>query len=303
MAQMTNLVREPLVHFFVLGAGIFLLATLVDESDENRPDQIVVSVGQIDRLVETWQRTWQRPPTQAELEGLVEDHIREEILYREALALGLDRDDTIIRRRLRQKMEFLPQDLVEQVEPTEEELRTYLRENADAYQVEARVSFQHIYLNLERRGTAAEGDARRLLADLEANGGPVEPLALSDPILLPHDFQSLSVSEVARLFGQEFASRLIEIAPGNWTGPLVSSYGLHLVRVGERLPARMPELSEVRKAVERDWQFMRRQELDDQFFRSLKERYVIEVQLPEWLESTRSETLQSETEIAEANQQ
>ena len=225
----------------------------------------------------------------------MEDHIREEILYREAIALGLDRDDTIIRRRLRQKMEFLPQDLVDQVEPTDAELRTYLRENADAYQVETRVSFQHIYLNLERRGTAAEGDARRLLADLKANGGPVEPAVLSDPILLPYDLESLSESEVARLFGQEFASRLIEIAPGGWTGPLGSSYGLHLVRVREGLPARVPGLSEVRKAVKRDWQFMRRQELDDQFFRSLKERYVIEVQLPEWLES--------KTEIAEANQQ
>ena len=295
MTRFTHFLREPLVHFLVLGAGIFLLAALVGKSDQDQPDQIVVSVGQIDRLVETWQRTWQRPPTQVELEGLVEDHIREEILYREAIALGLDRDDTIIRRRLRQKMEFLPQDLVDQVEPTDAELRTYLRENADAYQVETRVSFQHIYLNLERRGTAAEGDARRLLADLKANGGPVEPAVLSDPILLPYDLESLSESEVARLFGQEFASRLIEIAPGGWTGPLGSSYGLHLVRVREGLPARVPGLSEVRKAVERDWQFMRRQELDDQFFRSLKERYAIEVQLPEWLES--------KTEIAEANQQ
>jgi hypothetical protein len=279
MARTTNLLREPLVHFIVLGAGIFLLAALVGESDQDEPDQIVVSVGQLDRLVETWQRTWQRPPTQAELEGLVEDHIREEILYREAIAMGLDRNDTIIRRRLRQKMEFLPQNLVEQIEPTEEELRTYLRENTDAFQVEARVSFQHIYLNLERRGAAAETDARRLLADLRTNGGPVEP----------------SESEVARMFGQEFASGLAEVEPGGWTGPVISSYGLHLVQVGERLPARMPELSEVRKAVERDWQFMRRQELDDQFFRSLKERYAIEVQLPEWLES--------KTEIAKANQQ
>ena len=300
MARTTTLLREPLVHFFVLGAGIFLLAALVGESDENRPDQIVVSVGQIDRLVETWQRTWQRPPTQAELEGLVEDHIREEILYREALAMGLDRDDTIIRRRLRQKMEFLPQDLVEQAEPTDAELRNYLRENPDAFQVEARVSFQHIYLNLERRGAAAEGDSRRLLADLKANGGPVEPAVLSDPILLPYDLESLSESEVAGMFGQEFTSHLAEIEPGGWTGPVISSYGLHLVRVRERLPARMPELSEVRNTVERDWKFMRRQKLDDQFFRSLKEHYAIEVQLPGWLES---KTLRSETEIAEANQQ
>ncbi len=294
MARFANLLREPLTHFFLLGAGIFLLAALVGESDQNQPDQIVVSAGQVDRLVETWQRTWQRPPTQAELEGLVEDHIREEILYREAIAMGLDRDDTIIRRRLRQKMEFLPHDLVEQVEPTAEELRTYLHENADAFQVEARVSFQQIYLSLERRGTHAEKDALDLLSKLRDHTGPVGPADFGDPILLPHDLELQSESEVARLFGQEFASRLIQFEPRGWSGPVSSGYGLHLVRVRERLPSRMPELSEVREAVERDLQFMRRQELDDQFFRTLKERYTIEVQLPEWL--------QSETEIAEANQ-
>ncbi len=295
MTRMTNLLREPLFHFLVLGAGIFLLAALVDDSDENRTDQIVVSAGQVERLVETWQRTWQRPPTQAELEWLVEDYIREEILYREAIAMGLDRDDTIIRRRLRQKMEFLPQDLVEQVEPTDAELRTFLRENADAYQVEARVSFQHIFLDLEQREAHAEKDALDLLAELNDHSRSVKPSTLGDPILLPYDLESLSESEVAGMFGQEFASHLVGIEPGGWTGPLISGYGLHLVRVRERLPTRMPELSEVGKAVERDWRFVRRQELDDRFFRSLKERYAIEVQLPEWLES--------KTEIAEANQQ
>ncbi len=294
MTRFTYLLREPLVHFLVLGAGIFLLAALVGES-EDPLDEIVVSAGQIERLVETWQRTWQRPPTQTELEGLVEDHIREEILYREAIALGLDRDDTIIRRRLRQKMEFLPQDLVEQIEPTDAELRTYLRENADAYQIEPRVTFQQIYLNRERRGANAEDDARRLLADLQSNDGPVEPLALSDPILVPHELESLSESEVARLFGQEFASSVVQIEAGGWTGPVNSGYGLHLVRVQERSPARMPEFSEVREAVKREWLFMRRQEMDDQFFSSLRERYTIEIQLADWLDPN--------TEVVEVKQQ
>ncbi len=283
MARLTHLLREPLAHFFVLGAGIFLLAALVGESDENQPDEIVVSAGQVDHLVETWQRTWQRPPTQAELEGLVEDHIREEILYREAIAIGLDRDDIIIRRRLRQKMEFLTQDLVERAEPTEEELRSYLEQNAGAFQVEPRITFQQIYLNIEIRGSNAEKDALNLLRDLQENTRSVEPLALSDPILVPHELESLPESEVARLFGREFASRLAEIEPGSWTGPVRTGFGLHLVRVLERLPGRMPELGEVREKVEREWRFMRRQESDEQFFRSLRDRYTVEVQLPDWL--------------------
>ncbi len=293
MTRFKQLLREPLVHFFILGAGIFLLSALVGESDEPL-DEIVVSSGQVDRLVETWQRTWQRPPTSAELEGLIEDYIREEILYREAMAMGLDRDDTIIRRRLRQKMEFLPQDLVEQAEPTEAELQTYLREHPDAFQLESRVTFQQIYLNRERRGANAEKDARTLLTDLQSGGGPVEPLALSDPIPLPHELELLPEREVARLFGQEFVSGLVQIEPGNWDGPVSSGYGLHLVRVQERSPAQMPELSEVRHAVEREWRFMRRQEMDEQFFSSLRERYTIEVQLPEWLDPN--------TEVVEVKQ-
>ena len=293
MTRLKHMLREPLVHFFVLGSGIFLLAALVGESDDPL-DEIVVSAGQIERLMETWQRTWQRPPTQTEMEGLVEDHIREEILYREAMAMGLDRNDTIIRRRLRQKMEFLPQDLVEQAEPTDAELRTYLRKNPDAFQVESRVTFQQIYLNRERRGANAEEDARRLLADLQNNAGPVEPLALSDPILVPHEFELASESEVARLFGQEFASSVVQIEAGGWTGPVNSGYGLHLVRVRERSPARMPELSEVRERVEREWRFMRRQEMDEQFFSSLRARYTIEVQLPDWLDPS--------TEVVEVEQ-
>ncbi len=281
MARFKALLREPLVHFFLLGAGIFLLSALMDESGGNRSDRIVVSAGQVERLVETWQRVWQRPPTSAELEGLVEDHIREEILYREAIAMGLDRNDTIIRRRLRQKMEFLPQDLIEQAQPTEEELRTYLYENASGFRVESRVSFQQIYLNLDRRGADTEEYALSLLRDLKAGGG--EPAALSDPISLPHELQLQSESEVARLFGREFASRLAEIEPGSWTGPVRTGFGLHLVRVLERLPGRIPELDEVREKVEREWRFMERQQLDEQFFLSLRDRYTVEVQLPDWL--------------------
>ena len=127
-----KLLREPLFHFLVLGAGLFVLFGLVDDSEGTRTDRIVVTTGQIQRLAEGWTRTWQRPPTRQELDGLVEDFIREEVFYREALAMGLDRDDLIVRRRLRQKVEFLTDDLVAAVEPTEEELRGYPRQKRGA---------------------------------------------------------------------------------------------------------------------------------------------------------------------------
>ena len=163
MSRGMKLLREPLVHFLVLGAALFLLYKIVADPVGDRSDRIVVTSGHIERLVEGWKRTWQRPPTRKELEGLIEDHIREEILYREARAMGLDRDDTIIRRRLRQKMEFLFEDLGAQANPSDEELQAFLDKNPDAFRVATRVTFSHIYLNRDRRGESATRDAERLL--------------------------------------------------------------------------------------------------------------------------------------------
>ncbi len=160
---MPRLLREPLVHFFVLGAGIFLLSALVGDSDDRPRDEVVVTTGHVASMVDAFQRTWLRPPTAAELDGLIDDYIREEVFYREALALGLDRDDAIIRRRLRQTLEFLPHDVAEQVEPSDTELEQYLRSHADAFQVDGRISFEQIFVDQQRRGGSAEDEATRLL--------------------------------------------------------------------------------------------------------------------------------------------
>ena len=157
-----KLLREPLVHFLVLGAGLFLLFGLVGDSNVAPADRIVVSSGRVAQLTQIFTRTWQRPPTEQELAGLIEDHVREEVYYREALAMGLDRDDTIVRRRMRQKLEFVTDDLVAAVTPTEEQLETYLRENPEAFRVPTRLSFQQIYFNRDRRGGSPHAEANVL---------------------------------------------------------------------------------------------------------------------------------------------
>ncbi len=161
-----KLVREPLVHFLLLGLGLFVLFGIVGDSDDAPTGRIEVSAARIAQLNEIFTRTWQRSPTEQELEGLIEDHIREEVYYREALAMGLDRDDTIVRRRLRQKLEFFTDDLVAAVDPTEEQLEAYLSEHADAFRVPAQLSFRQIYFNRDRRGKQATHDAESLLKRL-----------------------------------------------------------------------------------------------------------------------------------------
>ena len=278
MKQVSKLLREPLLHFFLLGAGIFLLFGFVGESDQDQPDKIVVNAGQIERLLEGWKKTRMRPATMAELEGLIEDHIREEVYYRQALAMGLDRDDTIVRRRLRQKMEFLSQDLAAQVDPTESELQAYLEENGDSFRLEPRISFQHIYFNRDRRGAKAHSDAVHLLARLRRDDGTIDIATLGDLLPLPYDYESLPERQLTNLFGRDFAAQLLSLEPGVWQGPVMSGYGLHLVFIRERTKPKTPELAEVRGAVSREWREARRRATNEEFYQQLRKRYTVVVE-------------------------
>ena len=270
--------REPLLHFAILGAILFWLSGA--RGGLGGPDRrIALGAGDVAQLVAGFERTWQRPPTQQELDGLLEDRVREEIYYREALALGLDRDDTIVRRRMRQKLEFLSEDLAA-VEPGEAELEAWLAANRAAFREEPRLSFRQVYLSRDRRGEALRADAERLLAKLRAAGDAAEPAEAGDPLLLPGESAELSRSEVARLFGGGFAARVFELAPGRWEGPVESAYGLHLVLVRARREGRDPALAEVRDAVAREWLADRRQQAREDLYRELRSRYQVEIAAP-----------------------
>jgi hypothetical protein len=275
-----RLIREPLVQFLILGAGLFLLYGYVGDAAPERADRILVDEAEVARLSEQFQRTWMRPPTREELAGLAEDFVKEEILYREALALGLDRDDLVIRRRMRQKMEFLNADLVEQREPTHEELQAYLDANPGKFRLPARYSFRQIYL-----GPDGAGGARRaadLLARLRADPAlGADPQALGDPTLLPPGMELAPQREIAATFGTEFADVVSGLPEAGWRGPYGSSYGLHLVRLTEKTEGGLPQLGQIRSAVAREWSNERRQAADDRFYQALRERYSVEIRLPE----------------------
>ncbi len=276
MASLSRLIREPLLHFLLLGAGFFgLFYQVADPAEGESPDRIVVARADTDRLVAQWQRQWRRAPTAEELDGLIESFIREEILYREALALGLDKDDVIIRRRLGQKLEFLFKDLAEQFEPKDEELERYLQENAQRYAAPGRFSFDHIYFNRDNRGAGADKDARETLARLNVQNGSIDSMNLGDRFLYQRQFEKQSPAQISRIFGRQFADQLPGLEKGEWRGPIESGYGVHLVYVRERIPPGRPSLGDVRDKVRWDVIAERRRELDTAFYRELRQRYDV----------------------------
>ncbi len=272
-----NWTREPLVHFLVLGVLMFGLFALVnDEASSRPPNRIEITASNVERLREVWSKQWNRPPTETELKGLIESHLREEVLYREGLALGLDQNDTIIRRRIAQKMKFLFEDLADQVKPTHEELKRYFDRNQGQYRRPSRFTFTHVYFSVDKRGDSAEHDARRLLAKLQTSDAtPVRVSDQGDPFMLQYDFVRKTEQEVAKLFGRHFAEQLLEIQEGSWQGPIESGYGLHLVWIHDRIESRLPEMEEVRDKVQLDFLAERRRETNKKIYEQLKARYEI----------------------------
>jgi hypothetical protein len=276
-----KLIREPLFHFLLLGAMIFLMAGQVRSGRVGSREKILVTQSGIESIVVGFSRTWMRPPTQEELQGLVDDYVREEVLYREAKAMGLDQDDVIVRRRMRQKFEFLAEDLAARTgPPTDQELEAYLRQHADKYSEEASFSFEHVFFSREKRGASADVEATAMLARLSGKDA-IDIEKLGDAFLLPSRFEKTSAGETARLFGEKFAKELNKTQLGTWAGPIESSYGLHLVRVNARIPGVATPLANVRESVLRDLLSDRRkQELDTQY-EKLRARYTVVVEPPE----------------------
>lgn len=274
-----RLLREPLLHFLVLGAVLFGLYQWAGGPAAGAAGgDIVVTQGRIRNLTDTFTRTWQRPPTPEELNGLVEDYVREEVLYREGVALGLDRDDTIIRRRLRQKLEFVSEDAANAVEPTDAELTEFLARNAEAYRVESQLTFSQVFLDPSKRGEQLEADAASLLDALRTRGDKLDPATLGDSLMLDSRYEAVAEEDIARLFGAEFEAALRDQPVGEWVGPLKSGYGAHLVRIDTRLPGRVAALPEVRDAVARDWSAARRQQLLDEQYQQLRSRYQVRIE-------------------------
>lgn len=274
---MSRWLKEPLVHFLLLGAAIFLLYYAV-AGPGGSAGTIVISKGQQENLINTFARTWQRAPTPEEFHSLLQDYIRQEIAYRESKNMGLDQDDIVIRRRLRQKLELLIEDLASLAPPTDEQLQHYLQENTMEFILDPRLSLRQIYISTDRRGSEAQQDALALLQQIKAAGPDVDVEVSGDPIPLPASMDDLREAEVARLFGTVFTEGLQGQETGRWIGPIESGFGLHLVYIDERIEGRVPELDEVRDTVQREWMSQRRRDSVDGLYNRLAENYSIEIE-------------------------
>jgi hypothetical protein len=276
-----KILREPLVHFLILGALLLLASNLVNKRTGGDTRKIVVTQGQIEHLEDTFTSVHQRPPNEAELTGLIRDYVHEEVYYREAVALGLDRDDEPIRQRLRTKMEFISEDVAAQTEPTEEQLRFYLNGYPDKFRVDRRFTFSQIYLDPARRGRRLNADAQQMLAKLNKLGAEADLSKIGDPFLLEPSSQDVSARGVARDFGEAFATALGELPVGKWQGPVESGLGMHLVYISKRTDGRIPSLDEVRDVVRREWANDYRIEANEKFYGGLLQRYTVTVELPQ----------------------
>jgi hypothetical protein len=276
----SRILKEPLLHFLLIGAALFAVHAVVNPTTKGAGETaIVVSPGRIEQLAAVFAKTWQRPPTPQELKGLIDDSVLDEVYYRKAVEIGIDKDDTMIRRRLRQKLEFLTDETIALATPSDEDLQRYLSEHADDFRTDPTFTFRQVFFDPGKH----RGDPLpeiRAKADELRSGGDV----VGDSTLLPDRFVSASSRVIDGTFGSGFAEKLAELAPGGWSDPISSGFGLHLVRIDALTPGELPSLETIRPIVEREWANQRRMEARAAVNAALLEEFEVVI---EWREAER----------------
>lgn len=277
---MRKLLRHPVTHIIALGVLAFALHLLIFGERATSDYVITVTEGDVEQMLTRWRMTFRRAPTKEELISTIENHIREEVFFREAKLLGLEKDDIIIRRRLSQKMDFLSRDLASLVEPTEQAILDFYEKNREKYREPPLVTFSHIYFNVDKHGVLEARDfAVETRLELNAKtDSPANPQEYGDPFVLQHYYPEMTPLNVESTFGeQEFVDSLFTFELGVWHGPIVSAYGLHLVYVYTRIETRMPPLEEVKEKVTVDLMDELRRQANDIFYSSLRSNYEIKI--------------------------
>jgi peptidyl-prolyl cis-trans isomerase C len=283
-----KLLREPLLHFLFIGVAIYSVNGLISNPAQDKTDKtIVVRAGEVEWMLATWQKRWNRPPTPKEFDGLVQNYIKETVLYREALTMGLNKHDQVIRRRLAQKLEFLAKDLVSLTPPTDTELLAYFDAHKDRYQKPARYTFTQVFVDPDRRGEKTLNDAKTIKAKLIVRGDAIENAgALGDSFMLQTYYPEKDETEIRKLFGSGFAEALVKLAPKQWHGPVLSGYGVHLVYLSNVSEPPPPVFAETRERVVQHWTTDKSEELNKKFYANLRDQYTIVIEQPKGSDKT-----------------
>jgi hypothetical protein len=272
-------IKEPLIQFLVIGACIYGAYALFGTPEDDTADRIViVDQARIEGFTAQWQQRWNRPPTRKEIDGIINSYVRENILYQQAVAMGLGEDDPITRRRVAQKLEFLTSDLALMKEPAAGELEQYFQDNQDVYREDDLITFSHVFLDPDLRDETTLDDAAALLAQLQAAGAPdAATLEAGDRFMLQNYYPAASELEIRRQLGSGFAESVLALEPGRWHGPVLSGYGVHLVYVYEFQKAPAPLFADVEESVLQNWQAVQQEKFNAEFYESLKKLYDIEI--------------------------
>src|SRR5262245_4040763 len=270
--------REPLLHFLVLGVALFAVDGYVHRGrgGVDSSKDIALTLDDLRQLDIYFESQWRRPPTAEEFKGLVENKIQEEVLYREALAMGLDKDDTIVKRRMAQKMQFLAEDVAAAHEPTTEELKTWFAKNSEKFALPSRATFRHLYFSFDRRGQHARDDAAAALGKLA--GEPEDSKlasSLADPFMFQDYYGDRTPGELAKEFGPTFAQGLFSTKPGTWRGPIESGYGWHLVWIESITPGRIPDFEEVEPDVKTGWLREQKEKAWRKAYDAMRAKYTV----------------------------
>ena len=275
---MKRLLREPLVHFLLLGALLFAIFhfTQAGRTASAPSREIRLTLDEVAQLALLYQSQWRHPPTPQDLQRMVENKIQQEILYREALAMGLDKDDEIVKRRLAQKMQFLAEDVVAAREPTSAELKSWFEKHSTMFAQPPRLSFRHLYFSPDRRGARAREDAAKALAKVAGQPEDAKSAGpLADPFMFQDYYRDRAPDYLGKEFGPQFAVAVAKLEPGSWRGPIESGFGWHLVYVDTLIPGRVPAFEEIEPDVKTAWLGEQKAIAWEKAYKEMRAKYTV----------------------------
>jgi peptidyl-prolyl cis-trans isomerase C len=275
--------REPLLHFLLLGVALFAVNAYTQRGrgGVESSKQIALSLDDVRQLAMYFESQWHRPPTPDEFNRLVENKVQEEVLYREALAMGLDKDDTIVKRRMAQKMQFLAEDVAAAREPTTPELKSWYEQNSEKFAQPSRFSFRHLYFSPDRRGARAHDDAAQALAQLTGQPQDAKLAAsLADPFMFQEYYRDRTPEYLGKEFGPQFAQAVERLFSGSWQGPIESGFGWHLVYVDTVIPGRVPAFEEIESDVRTGWLGEQKALAWEKAYKDMRAKYTVLLPAP-----------------------
>lgn len=266
--KLIRIIREPVFLFFTLGFLLFFVYTQTSNYYRNKNKTILINPEQIGLLQETFKKTWNRDPSDEEMEALIDNYIMDEIFFKEARAMGLDKSDPAIKRRLRQLIEMMVDEMTV-VYPSEDQLNRYLQENQDKFRLDPTISLRQVYFQYDNKN-----DAIDIMQKLN-NGVKVNENKMGTVSMLQEVFKDETYRNIERVFGREFADAVFKLETKSWQGPVESAYGWHIVYISKITQGYVPELKEIWDQVEREWTLERKNELKEIQYSNLKEKYNI----------------------------